>query len=89
MYKIEYKIKNLVSPSELGESRLLGRIGEKFDKVIYERLTSEYARTEIFGEAESAFETCVDDAKAPIGIWQGEFWGKQMISACRARLLCA
>ena len=84
MYKIEYKIKNLVSPSELGESRLLGGIGEKFDRVIFERLSGEYARTEIFGEAESAFETCVDDEKAPIGIWQGEFWGKQMISACRA-----
>ncbi len=84
MYKIEYKIKNLVSPSELYKSKLLGGIGEKFDRVIFERLSGEYARTEVFGEAESAFENMVDDEKAPVGVWQGEFWGKQMISACRA-----
>ncbi len=84
MYKVEYKVKNIYEPSHLSESKLAGFIGEKLDRVIYQRLTGEYAQNEVFGEAESAFVTCADDDKAPIGIFQGEFWGKQMISACRA-----
>lgn len=84
MYKVEYKVKNAYEPSKLSETKLLGSIGEKLDRVIYERLSGEYAQKKVFGEAESAFDTMADDAEPPIGIWQGEFWGKQMISACRA-----
>lgn len=84
MYKVDYKIKNSVNPCKLSNVKLGGRIGEKYDKVIYERLTSEYAVKEVFGECESAFVNCVDGDDAPVGIWQGEFWGKQILSACRA-----
>lgn len=84
MYKIDYKVKNSYNPSQLSETKLLGSIGEKLDRVIYERLSGEYAQTEVFAEAESAFEHCTDGDNAPIGSFQGEFWGKQIVSACRA-----
>lgn len=84
MYKVEYRVKDAINPANLSDVKFNGRIGQKLDRVIYERLTSDYARDEVFGEAESAFENMADDRDAPLGIWQGEFWGKQMISACRA-----
>ncbi len=84
MYKINYKACNIAEPSQLSDTGILGVIGEKLDRVIEKRLSGEYAQKEVFGEAESAFVNCTDGDKAPIGSFQGEFWGKQMISACRA-----
>ena len=74
---------NRLTPPQLHEVRFGGSVGELFDRVIAERVTSDRARNVVFKEAEDAFLNCMDDAKAPVGIWQGEFWGKLMISACR------
>lgn len=80
---IEYVKDDAVKTIPLGFVFLCGSVGRKFDKVIFERISSPYAHEKIFGEAESAFEKCEDDANAPLGMWRGEFWGKQIISACR------
>ncbi len=60
----------------------MGSVGALFEQVIGRRVTSDAAKDEIWKEAEDAFVNCIDDKKAPVGIWQGEFWGKLMISAC-------
>ena len=80
---IEYIKTNAVDALPLGAALLGGTAGEKFRNVIFERMTSEKAQKEIFSEAEAAFKNCIDDEKPPVGLWQGEFWGKLIISACR------
>ncbi|MBP3375533.1 MAG: hypothetical protein J6L83_02080 [Clostridia bacterium] len=47
------------------------------------RVTSDYAQSVAYKEAEDAFVNQLDD-KTAAGLWQGEFWGKWIISACRA-----
>lgn len=80
---IEYRVNDAADALPIGEAQLGGKIGEKFRKVIFERMTSEKAQKEIFPETEAAFKNCIDDENPPVGLWQGEFWGKVIISACR------
>lgn len=80
---VDYKATNAVNPPAVGETKLCGRIGETFDRFIYERITGSFAKNNIYKEAEDAFITREDDKNPPIGLWRGEFWGKQIISACR------
>ena len=68
---------------------LKGRVGAKADAVFTRRLTSEKARGDIFDEAVNAFATKMDDlhpyppgATNHYGWWQGEYWGKTMLSQC-------
>ena len=75
---------------------LEGRLGEKFDAVLSARLFSENARGDIYAETTNAFATCYDDTrtdkfnyrdyshKPGMGLWQGEYWGKMMLSAAKA-----
>ena len=73
----------LVAP-DLKNCRVDGAIGAKFDRFIYERCLSVYARNVIFREARDAFAHPDDDiCTAPIGTWKGEFWGKLMLSSAR------
>ena len=72
-----------------GGAVLRGRVGEKADAVFSRRLTSEKARGDIFAEAVNAFATKMDDLHPnPPGVtnlygwWQGEYWGKTMLSQC-------
>ncbi|MBR5527657.1 MAG: glycoside hydrolase family 127 protein [Clostridia bacterium] len=44
------------------------------------RVLSDFAKDVICKEAEDAFKNQIDD-ETPAGIWQGEFWGKLMLSA--------
>lgn len=81
--KVPYRVNDRVHPAALSDVRLKGPIGAKLDKLIENRITSAFAQTEIFGEAERAFYEKIDDQKAPLGLWQGEFWGKLAISAAR------
>lgn len=66
-----------------GQVSLRGVVGSKFDAVVRERFMSDEARTVIYDEAENAFRTCYDDlnSKGKFGWWQGEYWGKTMLSA--------
>ncbi|MCQ2390373.1 MAG: glycoside hydrolase family 127 protein [Kiritimatiellae bacterium] len=73
----------------VGAVKVEGRLGVKAETLFARRLTSEKARKDIFGEAERAFETHFDDVheqpswtKKRTGYWQGEYWGKTMLSYC-------
>ena len=68
---------------ELGNVRLGGYPGAKFSDLVRERLTGEFARREIFGEARKAFVDRDDDVLGHGGLWRGEFWGKLMLGAAR------
>lgn len=80
---VKYTVENVVKSPELEDARFVGKIEELLQKVIYERMTSEKAQTKIFKEAEAALINRIDDSNAPLGLWQGEFWGKLIIGACR------
>jgi len=59
--------------------------GEKAAHLFFERLLSERARSEIFDETVNAFRTHYDDVHPRVdgklyGYWQGEYWGKAMLS---------
>lgn len=81
---VGYAKTDRINAAEIGSAHFSGAVGEKFERFIYERMLSDKARNVILKEAEDAFANCVDDVEAPIGIWQGEFWGKLIVSACRA-----
>lgn len=52
------------------------------DALVHERFMTEFARTTIYDEAENAFRTHYDDLHTKgMGWWQGEYWGKTMLSA--------
>ncbi len=70
----------------LGDVRLGGRPGAKMHAFFRERMQSEFAQREIFGEARRAFETRDDDIRGHGGVWRGEFWGKLMLGTARAAM---
>ena len=80
---LEYKVKNKFSATPLSEVKMGGYVGELFDKFLYGRIFSDYARLEVYPEAENAFKNQTD-GNSIVGSWQGEYWGKWMISAARA-----
>ena len=68
---------------------LRGRVGEKASEVFESRLVGDKARGDIFDEAVNAFVTRMDDlhprpqgSTSLSGWWQGEYWGKTMLSLC-------
>ena len=81
-YKVDYKVNNLISLPELGDVRLDGEIGIRYDRFIYERVTGRFAIDHILKEAEEFFADQYDD-EFVYGMWRGEFWGKLLISAAR------
>lgn len=81
--KIPYAQNDKLEVPQLSDVKIKGAIGKKMDTFFGERVFSDYAKMEIFGEAESAFENPQDDAKKVVGFWQGEFWGKLAISGSR------
>ena len=80
---LNYKINNKIIPPSLDSIKVLGARGALIDKFLEERLLTDNALATAYKEAEDAFENQLDD-KTAVGLWQGEFWGKQMISASRA-----
>lgn len=77
-------VTDVMTAPTLGSTRIEGAVGAKMDNFFEQRIFSDFARDSIFREAEDAFKNKIDDiVKAPIGYWQGEFWGKLMISASR------
>ena len=79
---VEYKIKDLFTSVPLADVQLDGKIAKLMDTFFYERVMSDYAHHTIYQETEDAFRSQLDD-KGVVGIWQGEFWGKWIISAAR------
>ena len=65
-------------------SSMSGYTEELYNKIIDNRMTSDFAVQEILAEAERPFFKRNDDESAPVGWWRGEFWGKWIISAVRA-----
>lgn len=73
--------------------RLGGRVGAKAEELFESRLLGWRGRTDYFDETLRAFETHFDDRHPrsadlhrsqpqPDGLWQGEYWGKTMLSYC-------
>ena len=79
---VNYKINNKFNGMPLDEFKLKGKIAADYDRFFDCRVLSDFAHNEVYKECEDAFKNQVDDA-AIIGYWQGEFWGKWIISACR------
>lgn len=67
----------------LGQLHLTGSVAEQMNQFARNRIESGDAWNVVYREAEDAFRNKLDDASGVHGIWQGEFWGKWMISACR------
>lgn len=81
--KVSYVQNDVLEVPRLADVKIEGPIGGKMDTFFGERVFSDYAKKEIFGEAESAFKNPQDDAQKVVGLWQGEFWGKLAISGSR------
>ncbi len=78
---VEYQIDNIAVPARVGQSEVRGEIGGRMEKFFNCRVRFAEARETVYREAESAFLNPADDASGVVGLWQGEFWGKWMISA--------
>ena len=70
-------------PAAPGTLRLKGSVSEQMERFFDHRIRSAEARDIVYREAEDAFRNRLDDASGIHGIWQGEFWGKWIISAVR------
>ena len=82
---MDYSAKKTITMPKLSDTKLCGHQKDITEKFFHERLFSERARETIWKECCDAFVLREDDRK-PAGLWQGEFWGKQMLSACDAYL---
>lgn len=77
-------VRDALVPARESEVKVGGHVAALQDRFVRERIVSDYARKEIWGEARNAFAHPDDDVfNNGIGMWKGEFWGKLMISACR------
>jgi len=83
-----------IVPSEsprLGDVRLEGSVAKKMASLFAERIFCAEARGRIYEETVEAFRTHYDDVhpsygwsgskSLPEGLWQGEYWGKTMLSS--------
>lgn len=83
--KVEIAIEDKYAFAELKDVHMEGEVGKELDRVILKRISSDFAASEIAPEATKAFETRMDDQfHENRGLWQGEFWGKWILSAIAA-----
>jgi DUF1680 family protein len=75
-------VNRFISPG-IGETVLHGEIGDIAERMFFHRINSPEARNTVYRETIDAFRNRLDDAQKVIGIWQGEYWGKWIISASR------
>ena len=73
---------DVLTPAALRDVRLTGWIGAKADRLIRERVTSDWAKDVMMKECEQAFVDRDDDSTG-VGMWKGEFWGKTMLGFAR------
>ncbi len=81
-YQVKYKKKNRFEFAEIGDTKLNGFIEKYMNRFFQNRIFSDFAKSEIYQEAEDALKYPRDD-QTVVGHWSGEFWGKLMLSACR------
>ena len=68
-----------------GSFQFDGILGSRIDTIADARIRTKTAREKIYPETEEAFRKRVDDSLNPgRGMWQGEFWGKWMLSVTAA-----
>ena len=72
----------MATPS-LRNVRLKGYPALKMNDLFHQRAASKFAQENVFSEARRAFVERDDDERGCGGLWRGEFWGKQMLSAAR------
>ena len=78
-------VKERIVALPLGQWRFGGHLGERIERILDRRITSTHARDEIHPELVETFRARVDDRLRPgFGMWQGEFWGKWILSAIAA-----
>ena len=80
--KIPYKVKNKIETLPLSAISLDNEIGARFDRFVHNRVSSDFAISEILREAEGFFVTKFDD-EFGAGMWRSEFYGKLMLSFAR------
>lgn len=68
-------------PAEASGMKIEGKIGERLDRFCFERVMSQESWHIACRETMDAFKNKIDDESGLIGIWQGEFWGKWILSA--------
>ena len=76
-------VQDAMKTPRLRDVRLKGVPAAKMNDLFRERLTGDFAKLNVFAEARRAFVDRDDDCKGHGGVWRGEFWGKQMLSAAR------
>lgn len=81
-YKIDYTKHNKIEFANNGDTRFDGFIEKYMTNFFDNRIFSDFAKNEIYKEAENALKEPHDDDTV-IGHWSGEFWGKLILSACR------
>ena len=74
------KERTVFSPN-LCDTKLCGETARRAEVFFENRFFSDFAKNEVFTEAEEVFKNQIDDEQPKFGIWQGEFWGKQILSA--------
>ena len=77
-----YTKENIINKTPLENVEIGGYTADLMNVFFEKRIFGDYGKNVVYKEAESAFETCADD-EGIVGIWQGEFWGKWIISAVR------
>lgn len=77
-----YIKENIINKSPLENVEVKGYTKELMDIFFEKRIFSGHGKNVVFKEAEDAFRNCIDDSTT-VGLWQGEFWGKWIISAAR------
>ena len=70
-----------ISACNPAKVKLLGETGKRLDTFCYERAISEESWNTACREAADAFVNKWDDSSGIVGYWQGEFWGKWILSA--------
>lgn len=78
---MDYARKNLISCPSLDKTKINGSVEDLMSNFFHHRIFSDEAKQIVYKEAEDAFRNKLDDANGITGIWQGEFWGKWIISA--------
>ena len=77
---MEYTVRDRVSPAASRNVKLGSFSKLISDRFFEERVFCDFAKNVIYQETEDAFVNQIDDAEF-IGVWQGEFWGKWILSA--------
>ena len=79
---LQNKVKDCRKSPALEEISLKGQIAEQMELFLEERVCSEFAKNVIYMETEEEFRIRRDD-DLPLGVWNGEYWGKWVIGACQ------